>query len=198
MKYNIIIEDKKKNNMDELNEMGEEVWATIEGYEGYEVSTYGRVQSYWKPALKVGCVLHPEPQRILKGFINRKGRHMVQLWKQDKEKKFEVHRLVAIYFIPNPNNYPQVDHIDRNPLNNHISNLRWATIRQNILNQGIQSNNTSGHKGVGLCSTGKQWRARWFQDGKEKSKSFETKEEAIEHRKKMVEEHYDMDFYTEK
>lgn len=46
-----------------------------------------------------------------------------------------IHRLVAEYFIPNPNNYDEVDHIDRNKQNNHISNLRWVTSSMNNLNK---------------------------------------------------------------
>lgn len=49
-------------------------------------------------------------------------------------KNFYVHRLVAEVFIPNPEGKPIVDHIDRNPHNNSVTNLRWATISENRLN----------------------------------------------------------------
>lgn len=51
--------------------------------------------------------------------------------KNNKKKTFSLHRLVAQTFIPNPNNYPVVDHIDSNTQNNDVSNLRWCTIAQN-------------------------------------------------------------------
>lgn len=176
----------------------EEIWAKIEGWDGYEVSSHGRVRSFWKHVGgKRGHVLHPDPQRILKGWLYRKGRLYVNLWKGNKQKHFQIHRLVAIAFIPNPNNHPQIDHIDRNHRNNHVSNLRWCNNQQNNLNHSIQSNNTTGVKGVRFRPDRKKWCAHWVQDGRWKSKSFETKEDALDYRKKMVEEHYDMEFYTE-
>lgn len=54
-------------------------------------------------------------------------------------KTVPVHRLVAEAFIPNPYNKPTVDHIDRNPQNNHVENLRWATYREQSKNQGPRS-----------------------------------------------------------
>lgn len=54
-------------------------------------------------------------------------------------KTFYVHRLVAEAFIPNPHNKPTIDHIDRNPQNNHVENLRWATYREQSKNKGPRS-----------------------------------------------------------
>ena len=57
-----------------------------------------------------------------------------------KQKNCILSRLVAEHYIPNTNNYPQVDHIDRNTKNNHVSNLRWVTIEENMDNRSIITN----------------------------------------------------------
>lgn len=56
----------------------------------------------------------------------------MHLYKDKKEYHASIHRLVAEAYIPNPNNLPVVDHIDDNPFNNHVSNLQWVTIQQNV------------------------------------------------------------------
>tara|TARA_R110000796_G_scaffold12355_1_gene40897 strand:- start:741 stop:1196 length:456 start_codon:yes stop_codon:yes gene_type:complete len=61
-------------------------------------------------------------------------------------KNYMIHRLVAGHYIPNPENYPQVDHKDRNPENNDISNLRWVTREINSNNTGVNSRNILGFK----------------------------------------------------
>lgn len=64
----------------------------------------------------------------------RHGYYVVHLIK-DEDKTFGVHRLIALTFLPNPENKPTVDHIDRNPKNNQISNLRWASYSEQCYNR---------------------------------------------------------------
>ena len=76
--------------------------------------------------------------RIIKHTINNKGYHCVDLHKDGVSNRFLVSRLVAQTFIPNPDNLPEVDHIDENKDNNCVDNLRWCT-RQFNNTRGIQS-----------------------------------------------------------
>lgn len=110
-------------------------WRKIEGYEGYyQVSSDGRVKSL--PRWKL-CGFTGKPalqrERILKPGYTKDGYAFVNLSKPgEKGKPHYVHRLVAQAFIPNPNNYPMVNHKDENPANNDYTNLEWCTHQYNI------------------------------------------------------------------
>lgn len=97
----------------------EEVWKDVLGYEGlYLISNRGRVKSFYQGNIKA---------------YNFNGNYYdVTLFKNGKGKHFLVHRLVAIAFIPNPNNLPQVNHKDEDKLKNHVDNLEWCDFHYNI------------------------------------------------------------------
>ena len=82
-------------------------------------------------------------------------------------KQYYAHRLAWLYIYGEFNQYPQfvIDHIDGNKLNNKISNLRKITNQQNVLNQKLRKNNTSGVKGISWHSRDKCWIARLMING---------------------------------
>ena len=101
--------------------MKKEYWKPVVGYEGlYEVSNWGRVKS-----IRFG------KERILKPGTCGRGYLFVNLCKNGKVKLYYVHRLVAESFIPNPNNYPIINHKDENKTNNSVGNLEWCSYRYN-------------------------------------------------------------------
>ena len=103
----------------------EEVWKEIPDYPDYKISTLGNIMSKkwgdWRQ-------LNPGPDR--QGYLR------LNLYDVNTKKKYcGVHRLLALAFIPNPDNLPTVDHIDQNNRNNDLSNLRWATHKTQVMNR---------------------------------------------------------------
>lgn len=101
----------------------------IAGYEGlYGITSCGKVWSY-------------RNERFLKPDSDKRGYQRVILSKNGKTERFLVHRLVALAYIPNPNNYDTVDHIDGCPAHNYIKNLQWMTLKDNVIkgNKGLKN-----------------------------------------------------------
>jgi hypothetical protein len=149
-----------------------EEYAIIKGNENYAVSNTGKV-------LNIKSQEHLKPR-------NKKGYMKITL---QNKKEFAIHRLMAIAYLDNPLNKKFVDHIDGKRDNNVITNLRWATIRENNINAKMKSTNKCGVKGVGF-ENGK-WRARIRINGKHKHLGYyNTIEEATHARKEAVNKYY--------
>lgn len=109
-----------------------EIWKTIEDYPDYMISNMGRVKS-----LKNG------KETILKPMLGKIGYYYVNLTMNGKRKVHYIHRLVSIYFIPNPENKPCIDHINTDRTDNRIENLRWCTQKENCNNYNTKIKQTS-------------------------------------------------------
>ena len=106
-----------------------EIWKDVVGYEGlYQVSNTGKIKALFTFKYGKGYI---KSERLVKGWNNR-GYHSIGLTKNKEIHNYYVHRLVAMAFIPNPNNKPYVNHIDYNPLNCNADNLEWCTQKENV------------------------------------------------------------------
>jgi hypothetical protein len=139
------------------------MWRECERHPGYEVSSYGNVRN-----IQSGTIRYLEPHKGYLRFVREKN-----------SKKFRdtVHRLVALAFIPNPDNHPQINHIDGDKQNNAVGNLEWCTplqnvthaiatglqVRQKVRNYATQLHNPRTGQGLVLFGT-QEIRAAGFDD----------------------------------
>ena len=125
-----------------ISQEGEE-WMDVVGYETlYKISSYGRVVSLSSHNTSTSI------PKLLKPWIRTTGYLEVFLCKNGIRKHCVIHRLVAQAFIKNPNEYPFIDHIDTNKLNNNVNNLRWVTGQMNQRNPLTRKHISEGHKGL--------------------------------------------------
>lgn len=117
-----------------VGDLGFEVWQDIEGFEGiYQASTYGNIKSLERKVWNGrGYYTFKEGQKKL--CPHKWGYYQIKLSINNRDTMHLVHRLVAETFIPNFNNCPELDHIDGNPVNNRVENLKWVTHKENMNN----------------------------------------------------------------
>ena len=105
-----------------------EIWKDIPGYEGYyQISNLGNAKSLSRKIIDRNNKIRVLKERILTQHINPSGHKQITLFKNGKDNRLYIHRLVASCFLENPLKLPFVNHIDQNPLNNCVSNLEWCT-----------------------------------------------------------------------
>jgi hypothetical protein len=96
------------------------------------------------------------------------------------------HRLLAITFIPNPDNLPHVDHINGNKRDNRLENLRWVSIADNEKNKGLSTRNTSGEKYIMWDKGKERWKVQITYEGKSFRRYLHTMDEAIQVRDEIL------------
>ena len=111
-----------------------EEWKPVKGFENvYQINNWGELKSIARMRKGKNGSLVPVPEKLLKGKIDKDGyiEYALCTGEHKKMKFFRAHRLVAEAFIPNPNNYDQINHINGNRDMNLVDNLEWVSAKQN-------------------------------------------------------------------
>lgn len=129
-----------------------DIFEDIIGYEGYyQINRLGQVKS-------IASGKNRKVGQILKLKLYSSGYLFVTLCKDNVHKQCSIHRLLGLQFIPNPENKYSIDHIDRNPLNNSLENLRWATRTEQQNN--LSNNVTHEQRILNQLKISRNWK-RW-------------------------------------
>ena len=131
----------------------DEIYKKIDDYDNYEISNMGNVRN-----IVTG--------KVLKQCKNDMGYLSVTLSKNCIRKTFLIHRLIGFAFIPNHDNLPYIDHIDRIKTNNSILNLRWVSRSNNLRNRPKFKNSSSKYMGVYFDKANGKYRAQIRIDNK--------------------------------
>lgn len=158
-----------------IESLPNEEWRDVVGYEGlYQISSLGRIKRLVSPKCKKERLL-----AITKDLNH--GYCRVMLSKENKARRFLIHRLLAEHFIPNPENKPCIDHINGIRDDNRLENLRWCTHLENNNFPLAKRNNSIAHKEL---AQDEQWRKKNIEAVKRAMARPEVRKKISESRKK--------------
>ena len=126
-----------------------------------------------------GKVYNQKYKRYLRANNDGCGYYYVNLYKDNKMKSHKVHRLVALHYIPKPENKIEVDHINRDSTDNRIENLRWSDRSDNCQNTGKYKNNKLGFKNICYHKANREYVYKKIIRGKRYHRYFKTLTEAL-------------------
>ena len=125
-----------------------------------------KIQDYNYSINENGEVRNDKTGRILKNYISNRGYFYTSLNNNNKQKAFTIHRLLAKYFKDDYSEELDVDHIDRNRLNNNLENLRMVTRQENLCNVSSHKDSSSKYKGVYYNKRRLKWHTSIYNNGK--------------------------------
>lgn len=160
-----------------------EKWKNINDV--YQISNYGRFKSLSSDKVDSRGRTSNKKEKILKPWLVGKTckYYIVNYYNNNERINMLIHRLVGIYFIPNPRNLSQINHKDGNPLNNHHTNLEWVSNMENQCHSYKTRKTTSQYTGVSLFKRDGTWASRISFKGIIKHLGyFNTEEEAYQAR----------------
>jgi hypothetical protein len=150
----------------------------INGFPDYVIHPCGTVLKIWK-----------NHTREMKPWKHKDGYIQIALTNNGKRKKFYIHRLLALHFIPNddPENKPCIDHLDAVRDNNNLNNLEWVTYLENnrrmlLNNPRIPAEITKGC----IWKHGNSWKWQYLMKGKKKTKTMKSKQDLLKFRKELL------------
>lgn len=142
-----------------------EIWVDIKGYEGYyQVSSLGNIKSI-RRVLECSNGNRVKKEMLLKRSIDAQGYLNCSLCIHNECKTIKVHRLVALNFLENPENLPEVDHLDRVRNNARLDNLEWVSRIDNV-HRALDRDKTSQYIGVTMQKRNNKYRAEIQVNGK--------------------------------
>lgn len=138
-----------------------------------------------------GIITNISTKKVRMQTIDQTGYYVLSIRRNGKSSKYYIHRLIAETYLPNPYNLKYIDHIDGNKLNNSLSNLRWCTQSQNLMNARKRSNTASQYKGLYWHNQNKKWVVRVRKSDGTKVFAYHVNEkEAARLYNKLAIEHY--------